>query len=258
VPGGRLEETAAVRGKSPVKISIIVPAFNEEKLLPATLQSIREAMGAFGRLGWPAELIVCDNNSTDATARLAAEAGARVVAEPVNQIGRARNTGARAATGDWLIFVDADSRPSAGLFADVAAEIQTGTCLAGGSCVRLEGESPFILRATALWNFISTTLNYMAGSFIFCGADTFREVGGFNQELFASEEIDLSRQLKRLARQRGQRIVILRQHPLLTSSRKLHLYSRWEYARFLLRTLLTLKGNLRRREECQPWYDGRR
>jgi len=83
-------------------------------------------------------------------------------------------------------------------------------------------------------------------------------VGGFNQELFASEEIDLSRRLKRLARRRGRRIVILQRHPLLTSARKLHLYSRGEYVRFLLRTLLTFKRNLRRRDECHPWYDGRR
>ncbi len=241
-----------------MKISIIVPAFNEEKLLPATLRSIQEARPAFERLGWATELIVCDNNSTDATAPLARQAGAQVVAEPVNQIARARNTGARAASGDWFVFIDADSHPSAGLFAEVAGAIQSGTCLAGGSCVRFEGEGPLLRHAATFWNFISTTLRYMAGSFIFCEAATFRELGGFNQELFASEEIDLSRRLKRLARQRSQRIVILRGHPLLTSARKLRLYSRREYARFLLRTLFTFKRNLRRREECIPWYDGRR
>ena len=241
-----------------MRISIIVPAFNEEKLLPATLRSIQAATPSFTRLGWETELIVCDNNSTDATARVAREAGAQVVFEPINQIARARNSGARAATGDWLLFIDADSRPSAELFADVADAIQSGTCLAGGSCVRLEGESPLILRATALWNFISTTLRYVAGSFIFCGAATFRELGGFSEELYASEEIELSRRLKRLARRQGLRVVILQGHPLLTSSRKLHLYSRREYAWFLLRTLFTFKRNLRRREECAPWYDGRR
>ena len=68
-----------------VKISIIVPAYNEEKLLPLTLRSIQEAARAFAALGWEMELIVCDNNSTDATARLAAEARARVEAHPVVQ-----------------------------------------------------------------------------------------------------------------------------------------------------------------------------
>ncbi len=241
-----------------VKISIIVPAFNEEKLLPETLRSIRAAARSFDSLGWEMELIVCDNNSTDATARLAAEAGARVVSEPVNQIARARNSGARAATGAWLLFIDADSQPSPGLFGDVAAAIQSGACLAGGSCVEFEGNSPRVRLLSTVWNFLSARLRYMAGSFIFCEAAAFREVGGFNQELYASEEIDLSRKLKRLARRRRRRIVILRGHPLVTSARKLHLYSRRDYARFILRTVLTFKGSLRRREDCVPWYDGRR
>ena len=119
------------RGK--MKISVVIPAFNEEKLLGATLRSIQEAGAAFADLGWTMEIVVCDNNSTDATAALARAAGARVVFEPVNQIARARNTGAAAADGDWLIFVDADSRPGRELFAQVAAAIQSGRCLAAAA-----------------------------------------------------------------------------------------------------------------------------
>src|SRR5262245_15085952 len=114
-----------------VKISVIVPAYNEEKLLPATLQSIRGAMAGFTRNGWATELLVCDNNSTDRTAELARAAGAKVVFEPVNQIGRARNAGAAGAGGDWLVFVDADSHPSEALFADVAEAIRSGQYMAG-------------------------------------------------------------------------------------------------------------------------------
>jgi glycosyltransferase involved in cell wall biosynthesis len=95
-----------------VKISIVVPAFNEEKLLPAALDSIRAARAAFDSRGWTSELVVCDNNSTDRTAEVARAGGAAVVFEPFNQIARARNAGAVRASGDWLIFVDADSQPS--------------------------------------------------------------------------------------------------------------------------------------------------
>ena len=104
-----------------MKISVIVPAFNEERLLQGTLRSIRAAMAAFDRRGWMSELIVCDNNSTDRTAEIARAEGATVVFEPFNQIARARNAGAAHASGDWLVFVDADSQPSLRLFADVAA-----------------------------------------------------------------------------------------------------------------------------------------
>ena len=121
-----------------MKISIVVPAFNEERLLGGSLAQITSAAAAFTRRGWDFELIVCDNNSTDRTAEIARAAGATVVFEPVNQIDRARNTGAAAASGDWLVFVDADSHPSAELFAEVAGQIKSGHCLAGGSTVRLD------------------------------------------------------------------------------------------------------------------------
>src|SRR5881397_2863013 len=96
---------------------------------------IQAALPAFTGAGFEPELIVCDNNSTDRTAELARAAGARVVFEPVNQISRARNAGAAAASGDWLVFVDADSRPSPGLFAELAGAIASGQVLGGGSTV---------------------------------------------------------------------------------------------------------------------------
>ncbi|HUN69649.1 MAG TPA: glycosyltransferase, partial [Burkholderiales bacterium] len=78
-----------------MRLSIVVPAFNEERLLASTLESIKAAAKVFDAAGgW--ELIVCDNNSTDATAEIARAAGAQVVFEPHNQISRARNRGAAA------------------------------------------------------------------------------------------------------------------------------------------------------------------
>jgi glycosyltransferase involved in cell wall biosynthesis len=199
------------------------------------------------------ELIVCDNNSSDRTAEIARAAGATVVFEPVNQIARARNTGARVATGDWLVFIDADSSPSIDLFSEVKRVMEAGEAVAGGVTVAfdripLEGRI-----AIAGWNALSRAARWMAGSFIFVRADAFRAVGGFNEELYASEEIDLSRKLKR----RG-RVVILHRHPLRTSARKLQLYSRAELRRFMWRMLLTRGQALRRKDECSPWYDGRR
>ena len=95
-----------------MRISVIIPAFNEELLLGETLRHVNAAMAGFSRRGWETELIVCDNNSTDNTAKLARAAGATVVFEPFNQIARARNAGAAAACGEWLVFIDADSHPS--------------------------------------------------------------------------------------------------------------------------------------------------
>ena len=241
-----------------MKISVIVPAFNEEKLIAETLGRIHAAGESFSGLGWEIELIVCDNNSTDRTAELARQAGARVVFEPLNQIARARNTGAAAATGDWLIFVDADSHPSPGLFAAVAREIRQGGVLAGGSTVKLEGPYPVARLVTGGWNLLSRLKRWAAGSFIFCETAAFREIGGFSHKLYAGEELDLSERLKRLGRATGRRLVILHRHPLATSARKMHLYTPWEHFRFLARTILAGGRTLRSREQCPTWYDGRR
>ena len=230
-----------------MKISIVIPAFNEAKLLPETLSRVRSACAAFSSAGRDYEIIVCDNNSSDETGTIAAQAGARVVFEPINQIGRARNRGAEVATGEWLIFIDADSFPSAELFADVVEAIDTGTCLAGGSTVRLSSGRRAARFVARLWNLISRSARLLAGSFIFCDASAFRELGGFNLELYASEEIDLSRRLKKAARKAGKRIVILHKHPLITSDRKIHLYSDWEHLRFLLRTAIRPRTHLAER-----------
>ena len=241
-----------------MKISIVVPAFNEEKLLPESLRHILQASRVFDDLGWSSELIVCDNNSSDLTATVARSAGAIVVFEPVNQIGRARNRGATAATGDWLIFIDADSRPTPALFRAVAEQIRSGQVLAGGATVRMDQSHWLGNRLVRSWNLLSRLARWMAGSFIFCETTAFRDVGGFSHELFASEEIDLSRRLKKLARERKRKIVILHRHPLLTSARKLSLYSRTEHLRFFGRWLLRPRRTLRRRDSCPTWYDGRR
>ena len=241
-----------------MKISLIIPAFNEEKLLVQTLRSVKAAARAFERRNWTAELIVCDNNSTDRTAELARSEGAQVVFEPVNQISRARNTGAAAATGDWLIFVDADSCPSLELFDEVAEVILQGQSLGGGSLVCMETALFWARAACWAWNGISRWKTWMAGSFIFCEARAFRQLGGLSQELYVSEELEFSERLKALARKEGKRVVILHRHPLLTSARKIHLYSPMDYIRLLARATFTRGRAFKDRSACIPWYDGRR
>ncbi len=239
-----------------MKFSIIVPAYNEEKLLPATLTAIREAAGAMAQAGCEWELIVCDNNSTDRTAAIAREHGGQVVFEAINQIGRARNTGAAAATGDWLLFIDADSLANPELFAAVIARCRDHGVLAGGCAMNQDLDHRLFAWLTEVWNFTSRTLGWMAGSFIFVRTEAFRTVGGFDLSQFAGEEITLSRRLKKLARERNQRIEIITEQRLLTSGRKMTLYSKREQASLILRSLFLPFFTWRRRQDW--WYDGRR
>ena len=241
-----------------MRVSVIVPAFNEEQLLADSLAEIRKASAAFSLRGWTVELIVCDNNSTDRTAGIASAGGAAVVFEPLNQIARARNTGAAAATGDWLLFVDADTHPSRELFDEVAEQILSGRTLAGGATIRMDGEMLAARLSSGLWNLVSRRLRLMAGSFIFVEAKAFRSVGGFSHEWFAGEELELSLRLKKLARNTRRRVVILHRHPIKTSARKIRLYTPWELVRLLARVVISGGRSLRNRESTHLWYDGRR
>ena len=237
-----------------MKVSVVVPAFNEERLLAGSLAAIGQAMSVFEQ----SELIVCDNNSTDRTAEIARAAGATVVFEAVNQIARARTAGAARASGDWLVFVDADSYPTGELMQDARSAIESGRCIGGGATVAFDIDDPVVRLWLALWNAVSRRARWAAGSFVFCEASAFRALGGFSEALYAGEEIDFSRRLKRLAKRRGLEVVILERHPLRTSERKARLYTKREHFAFLLKTLARGGRNLRDRDACHVWYDGRR
>lgn len=243
-----------------MKVSVVIPAYNEALLIMDTLHGVQHAAEAsFGARGWEWEMVVCDNNSSDHTADWATSCGARVAFEPINQIGRARDTGARAAMGEWLVFIDADSMPSAGLFNDIADQIVAGRALGGGAVVRLDAEAPWHARLLGFcWNSWSRLVRWAAGSCVWVEARAFREVGGFGTDAYAGEEVGLSRKLKRLARQRGRRFVILADHPLETSSRKVRLYTPWEMLRLFLRMAFSFGGAAKDPKACHLWYDGRR
>ena len=179
-------------------LSIIIPAFNEELLIEACLKSVHASLVANAKPDLTSEIIVVDNNSTDNTAELARRAGAQVVFEPVNQIGRARNTGAARATGDWLLFVDADSILNPELFGDILRLIEEGRIVGCGSAIKMQDLPWWASGVLRLWTATSVLFRWAAGALVVSRADAFRDVGGFDQELYAADEITLSEKLKKM------------------------------------------------------------
>lgn len=240
-------------------LSIVIPAYNEEKELPQCLQSVREAAAACGLGPQEMEVVVCDNNSTDRTGEVARQAGARVVFEPLNQISRARNAGAAAAQGDWLLFVDADSRLAAANLRRVADLARADAPVAGGGCViGLEGVPWWTRPGVWGWNGYSVLRRAAAGSFVFSRAAAHCDVGGFSLERYAAEELEYSRQVRRWAKDRGWEFVILRGHPHFSSGRKFRQRSPSELIRLLGRLVLSYRHVIRDRGALDYFYDGRR
>ncbi|MCX7044436.1 MAG: glycosyltransferase [Candidatus Sumerlaeota bacterium] len=240
-------------------LSIIIPAFNEEKCIAGCIESAHSACRAVLAPDQAFEIIVVDNNSTDRTAQLAREAGVRVVFEPVNQIARARNRGAQEAQGQWLVFLDADSFLSEELLRDTVQAMNDARIIGGGTLARFPDSAVLTMRlGMRVWNGISRVFRWACGAYIFCRAEAFRSIGGFDTMLYATEELDLSARLKRLARKNRQRFVILTRHRLLTSDRKWRLYRVRQMLRLLLYVLWSPRRAPRDRKRCNLWYDGKR
>jgi glycosyltransferase involved in cell wall biosynthesis len=234
-------------------ISVLIPAYNEALLLGRTLDAVHHSFAA--NAGTVYEIIVCDNNSTDATAAIAQAHGARVVFEPHNQIARARNAAARAALGRWLIFVDADSALNPELLRETLAVIAAGDVGAGGALVRLDVEElPRHIRMIVRgWNRISTSCRLAAGAYLFCRRDAWADTGGFDETVYASEEIWFSRDLKAWCRARGLRFQIITSAPIITSARKMQWYTPSQMLRHLL--LLCWPRSINNRDRCAHWYE---
>jgi len=230
-------------------ISFIVPAYNEELLLGPTLLALHAAAQA---LGEPHEVIVVDDASTDRTAAVAEEHGARVVPVAHRQIAATRNSGARASAGDFLIFVDADTVVNAAVVRAALQAMRDGA-VGGGCDLRFDGRLPFWGRLL-IWSFrpLYRVARLASGCFLFCTRRAFEAAGGFDEALYAAEEAAMSRALKRQGR-----FVVLRES-VLTSGRKLRAHSLWEVLRFLCRLAVLGRRGVRERKGLEIWYDARR
>lgn len=219
-----------------VNYSIIIPAYNESKWLPETLNMIHQAMATIPLQG---EIIVTDNNSTDNTAELAQQLRATVVFEKVNQISRARNAGAHAAVGKYLIFVDADTHISPDILKTALDSLQSDNCCGGGAVVSFDHDiTPAQAKALAVWTWISTRLKLGAGCFLYCTKEDFESTGGFSEAVYASEEIWFSRNIKRLKSNKGKKFRIITEYPVISSGRKFEWFGAWQ--QLLLLIMLTI------------------
>lgn len=230
-------------------ISFIVPAYNEAQCLAATL----DALHAAGRaLGESYEVVVADDASTDQTVAIAQECGAVVVTACNRQIAATRNSGASVATGELLIFVDADTVVNLQVVRAAVEAMRAGS--AGGGAA-IEFDEPVPTYARLLLRIIVRlfrAVGWATGCFLFCTRSAFSAVGGFDERFYGAEEIVMSRALKR----QGE-FVILKQ-AVTTSARKLRTYSTREVLMMLAR--MTLRGTkaLKQRQGMDFWYAERR
>jgi len=201
-----------------MKISVIIPALNEEKTIASSLV----ALAALG----PDEILVVDGGSQDRTVEICRKFPVEVAA---SERGRARqmNRGAALADGDVLLFLHADTRLPPSAFQDVAQALNKPGCLGGRFDVELDGKHWMLKVIGALINCRSRVTRVGTGDqAIFVRREVFQRLGGY-PDIPLMEDIAFARALKRAGE-----VACLRSR-VVTSAR------RWESAG-IWRTILKM------------------
>lgn len=236
-----------------MKLTIIIPAFNEEAYLPSTLDSIRTAATSL-RVHSDAEvdIVVVDNNSVDGTAAVARGKGATVVHEPVQGIARARNAGAGHAEGAVLIFVDADVVLPFTLLEEIHAAMSDPACVGGAVDVEYRPKRRYLRPYLGAWRLLSRLTGMAQGATQFCRKSVFDEVGGYGEQAWIGEDADFYWALKKLAKRTGRTVRFIRNPKVHASSRR---FDKWPLWKILVWTNPLFIALFRRRKAFwSGWY----
>jgi len=185
------------------QISLIIPAFDEEKLLPRLLESARIARERFHGGSDAIEVIVSDNASTDRTAEIARAAGCRVARVEKRRIGATRNGGAAIARGRILGFVDADTDVHPETFNAIDAVMATGRFAGGATGWEFERNSPGLAATRFVVGKVVTGLLRIEGGVVFCSRAAFDAIGGYNDTKDIAEDVEFFRAVRAYGKRNG-------------------------------------------------------
>jgi glycosyltransferase involved in cell wall biosynthesis len=240
---------------APPTLSVIVPAWNEEKRVGAALESLQRARAVYERdRGATAEFIVVDNNSTDRTADVAREHGATVVFEPINNIGKARNAGVRAARGQFIAFCDADNQVTENLLCLIHDHLNDPKIAGGGTWIEPAQRNLKINFFYFLWG-IYVRLSRVGVGMMHCRKADFESFGGFDETIFAAEDVQLAYDLTKIGKPRGQKFELIRDGWIITSTRKIDQTPLLEMIGTLIGFTFGLQKKIRSKAYCKHWYD---
>ena len=234
-------------------LSVVIPAFNEERFLPQTLGHLRHAAEHVEAVpNQDVETVVVDNASSDRTAEIAAASGAKVVSIPEHNIARVRNAGACAASGDLLVFLDADTLIPRSLLSRIVRVMEEPGCLGGAVDVDYQPARPLIRVYLRLWRLIGLWLGMAQGAVQFCRRDAFSALGGYDESIYMGEDVDFYWRLGKFAKARGQHVRFIRDIQVVPSCRR---FDQWPTSRILVETNPLYITLFRRRQAAwRGWY----
>jgi glycosyltransferase involved in cell wall biosynthesis len=234
-------------------LSIIVPAFNEERALPATLSAINAARKRLAREhGFISELVVVDNASIDATAEVAEQHDARVTTEAEHNLARVRNNGASAATADTLVWIDADTTVPDDVLCRIANALADPDCVGGAVDVRHLPAKLIVRLYLGGWRLLGLALRMSQGATQFVRRSAFAALGGYDERQFMGEDVEFQWRLRRYARRQNTHTSVIRGCRVVPSPRRFDQWPLWRTLIWTNPVFISLFA--RRRKTWRGWY----
>ena len=236
-----------------MSISVIVPAYNEEKYLGETLNSIRRAKQFLLEKGAvPTEVIVVDNDSVDSTADIALSSGATVVKEPKHNVARVRNAGASSASGNVLVFIDADTIVPDELLWRINEVMANPTCFGGAVDTDYRPAKTLVNVYLQLWRIVGKLAGMAQGATQFSRGDVYASLRGYDESLYMSEDVDFHWRMKQFANRENAYVCFIEDIQVVPSTRR---FDQWSFWRTLIWTNPFWVLAFRRKERAwRYWY----
>lgn len=215
-------------------ISVIVPAYNEERYLGETLKSIQRAKEfLLKKDAVPTEIIVVDNGSTDSTSDIARSCGASVVEEPKHNIARVRNAGASSAKGNVLVFIDADTIVPDQLLWRIKEVMASPSCFGGAVDTDYRPAKPLVKIYLQLWRILGKLAGMAQGATQFSRRDVYASLLGYDESLYMGEDVDFHWRMKQFAKRQNAHVCFIEDIQVVPSTRR---FDQWSFWRTLICT----------------------
>ncbi len=239
-----------------MKISVVIPAYNEDKYIGRCLASINEQVAPHDL---QVETIVVLNRCTDKTEDVAKAHGATVVRNDSKNLSEIRNTGIAHAKTEWVITIDADSWMSKGVLAEVYKHAKLSNALGGGIRIKPERMSPGIAAGYGMMLVPAFFLGLSFGMYWFKKSD-FDAIGGFDENRHIAEDVDFLIRLKSFGRKNGRRHTIISNESITTSCRKFDEFGDWHFVRMFGNPCRVKRAMLGGEREYldKNWYEVKR
>lgn len=199
--------------KTDFKLSVIIPSYNEEKYIEETLKSLKKQ--SYRNI----EVIVVDSSVDDKTRKISERYADKTIYLKERGVGKARNLGAKNASGDIFVFMDADTMIKEGSLEEICRAFKNPdvVCVCGYIEVKSSflNEMLFMGVSESVWLLSKLNIPLFYGICVSYKREAFEKIKGFDESFITAEDIEISKRASRIGK-----CILNRKVRALTSARR--------------------------------------